>query len=748
LTGAAFGGLLVAWAEAREAALASDSHEAVATVAWAELGVLAPIVLGLGFAVAVAAIFVEPAGPVAPSERIAMARAQPVLARSRTAALAPLVAVVTTAWLVATAQTARAALAQGTPKVAGFALGVASAAWLIGLCTVAFAVMPSVRRGLAAVAARWPRAIDPATTAGVGVAVAVAVVAVGVRVGDTGGDGAGVLAIFGVLKRGELDLRPVVDLLAIAACAWLAPLALAGRPARPLALVVALASIVAPLALTAHEAVALERDPSIARTIERQAPMGRIALAVVRKATDRDGDGVSPYFGGGDCNDRDPHISPLAIDIPGNGIDEDCSGADLPATAPPPARPVAVAPVLVDHDLNLILITIDTVRASEVSFLGYEKPTTPNLDALASGSVVFDHAYAMASYTGKALAPMLIGKYPSETLRDGGHFNKYFAGNVFLAERLRDAGIFTMGAASHWYFREAWGVTQGFDVFDTSAIPPSGQGDTDTSVTSPKLTDAALRLLSEHAAGARFFLWVHYFDPHAQYVRHEGAPDFADPAKTSGGGGARMRAAYDGEIWFTDQAIGRLLEEINRQPWGKDTAIAVTSDHGEALDEHGIAYQHGHEIWEPLMRVPLLFRVPGLRPHRVSVKRSAIDLVPTLLDILRLPAPPAEELSGQSLAADLLAPPGAVYEERDVYLDMPDGPYTHMRRGIIHGTTPGMKLVHLGGQQYQLYDLANDPGETEDLAGDPARLAPMIEALQAKRATLKENYVKPDTPTP
>jgi arylsulfatase A-like enzyme len=303
-----------------------------------------------------------------------------------------------------------------------------------------------------------------------------------------------------------------------------------------------------------------------------------------------------------------------------------------------------------------------------------------------------------------------------------------------------------MGAASHWYFREAWGVTQGFDVFDTSAVPPSGQGDTDTSVTSPKLTDAALRLLAEHAGQGRFFLWVHYFDPHAQYVRHPGAPDFADPEQQAAA--SRMRAAYDGEIWFTDREVGRLLDEIGRQPWGDKTAIAMTSDHGEALDEHGIAYQHGHEIWEPLMRVPLLFRVPGLRPHHVPVKRSAIDLVPTLLDVMHVPQPPAGQLSGESLAADLLSAPDAVYDERDVYLDMPDGPYTHMRRGIIHGPTPGMKLVHLGGQQYQLYDLARDPGESEDLAGDPARLGPMIEALQAKRATLTENYVKPDAPAP
>ncbi|HTB77470.1 MAG TPA: sulfatase, partial [Polyangiaceae bacterium] len=327
------------------------------------------------------------------------------------------------------------------------------------------------------------------------------------------------------------------------------------------------------------------------------------------------------------------------------------------------------------------------------------------------------------------------------TLRDGGHFNKYAAGNTFLAERLQKAGLYTMGAASHWYFRETWGLEQGFDQFDLTAMPATGQTDTDTNSTSPQLTSAAIKMLDAHGAQSRFFLWVHYFDPHEQYVPHEGAPDFSDPSKPTGW---KMRAAYDGEVWFTDQAIGRLLDYVKSQPWGKDTVVAVTSDHGEAMNEHGIAFQHGFEIWEPLMRVPLILAIPGEAARRVPVKRSVIDLLPTLLDLMRIPQPGPGELSGVSMMEDLTADRSRPYEERDVYLDMPDGPYTHMRRGLLHGTTPGMKLIHFGGRQYQLYDLATDPGETRDLAGDPAQLGPMVDLLQAKRATLREVYVKPD----
>ena len=101
------------------------------------------------------------------------------------------------------------------------------------------------------------------------------------------------------------------------------------------------------------------------------------------------------------------------------------------------------------------------------------------------------------------------------------------------------------------------------------------------------------------------------------------------------------------------------------------------------------------------------------------------------------------------MAADLMGNSGHTEEERDVYVDMPDGPHTHMRRGLLRGPTPGLKLIHSGGRQYQLYDLATDPGELEDLARDPARselLGEMVDAMASKRATLKEIYVKAESP--
>ena len=322
----------------------------------------------------------------------------------------------------------------------------------------------------------------------------------------------------------------------------------------------------------------------------------------------------------------------------------------------------------------------------------------------------------------------------------GGHFTKYDPANVFVAERLQKDGVRTMGAASHWYFQFWAGLTQGMDVWDISAKPEDGQGDNDTSITSAQLSDAAIRLLKQPKnTDGRFFLWLHYFDPHAQYMPHEGAPDFLEGGK---GGVAATRALYDGEVWFTDREVGRVVDFVASQPWGARTAIIVTSDHGEAFGEHDMSW-HGVDLWECLVRVPLIVHVPGAEPKRVAAKRSHIDLAPTILSLMHVKAEPGE-LSGESLLPDVLGkkPPA----ERDVLVDMPVGPYTLMRKALITGPAPGTKLVWYGAKSWAVFDLAADPDEKNDLSADPSRLDPLVEALSQKRATLKEIDVPPLPP--
>jgi arylsulfatase A-like enzyme len=219
-------------------------------------------------------------------------------------------------------------------------------------------------------------------------------------------------------------------------------------------------------------------------------------------------------------------------------------------------------------------------------------------------------------------------------------------------------------------------------------------------------------------------LWVHYLDPHADYLPHPEMPSF----------GTSQRDLYDGEIAFVDEQLGRVLDAIAAAPWGKKTAVIVTSDHGEAFGEHKM-WRHGAELWEELIRVPLIVQVPGVAPGHVTPRRSAVDLVPTILELLGVPGPsgkdPNDFLSGTSLLSDVFFPAGA--EPRDVLVDMPDGPFNDARRSLIHGD---LKLTISNGSRYELYDLAKDPEERTNLweKGSPeaAEIEPFYAVAKAR----------------
>jgi arylsulfatase A-like enzyme len=289
-------------------------------------------------------------------------------------------------------------------------------------------------------------------------------------------------------------------------------------------------------------------------------------------------------------------------------------------------------------------------------------------------------------------------------------------------------------------------------------------GDNDNVVTSERMADLALKLLQrpENTLGSaaledvdagsgedvdagapregkshRFFAWFHFFDPHAQYVAHEGAPDL-----TSKGPFGSARTLYDQEVWYTDKHVGRVLDYVASQPWAEDTAIVMTADHGEAFYEHGMMW-HGSEIWEELIHVPLFVYVPGAEPRRVSQKRSHIDLVPTILELMGIPLPDDDSLRGKSLLDDVYLPKDGEHEERDVYVDMPQGPFNGVRRAVLFGASPGTKLIHSGGVNYQLFDLTSDPDEKKDLSSDKEKRDAALARMNAIRGRLKEIEVKP-----
>jgi choline-sulfatase len=464
--------------------------------------------------------------------------------------------------------------------------------------------------------------------------------------------------------------------------------------------------------------------------------LGNAISRTLRRLVDLDRDGYSPILGGGDCSDFDTGVHPGAEEIPDDGVDQNCVGGDPSTGRAADEAGFAAVPASVPRDFNVLLLTIDTVRADHLGAYGHQRPTSPSIDAVAAEGALFVNGWAHAPSTRYSIPAILTGRLPLEV-----HYDTSVQGwpgllerNETMAELMRRAGMTTGAILNYWYFDRQRRMDQGFDSYDNEnqklhrAV--AGKGPAETSGSSSKQqTDKALAFVAAHA-DRRFFLWVHYYDPHYLYEGHAEVPDF----------GTSKIDLYDEEIRYTDLHIGRLLDDLRRRGLYERTVVVITGDHGEGFGEHGIDL-HGYHLYAPQTKVPLIIRVPGLPPMRPTMPAGHVDLVPTLANLAGLPASPEMlgEMMGRSLLGVLAgqADPDA---ERHVFQQLSFENNNEKRAAagkqchVIYNVSPETS--------WEAYRVDLDPREERDVIGSADDGGPCA----ATRAALEAWYDRAELP--
>jgi arylsulfatase len=375
--------------------------------------------------------------------------------------------------------------------------------------------------------------------------------------------------------------------------------------------------------------------------------------------------------------------------------------------------------------VNVILITVDTLRADHLGAYGYPRDTSPNLDALARESLLFRNAYSQSSETNPPLSSLMTSHYPHET-KVFRNFHQLQPGALTLAEVLKAEGYRTGAVVSNFSLRRGAGFAQGFDTYDDQMDDWGDRTWEGYERVAPKTTAAAVTWLEQHSK-ERFFLWVHYMDPHGPYtppvpyntmfvestIGEERILPFLEKATGSGGIPPYVRSddhreaqyyidQYDGEIRFFDYWLGELLKTIRALGLLEKSLIILTADHGEGMGEHDYYFTHPEFLYDGLIHVPLVVRFPGASPRTGSLEHAValVDVFATILDSVSVSKP----MNGKGLNL-LDSRPRGIFAE------------THYNGSKFALTLSGLKAV-VDQTDFALYDLERDPGEMTNVLAD------------------------------
>ena len=359
---------------------------------------------------------------------------------------------------------------------------------------------------------------------------------------------------------------------------------------------------------------------------------------------------------------------------------------------------------------NILLILIDTLRSDHLGIYGYKHNTSPNIDALARKGVVFEQSRSTGPSTRFSVPPILVGKWLTEMKRTNAFWTKISKSEILITQHLKRAAYTTAAVHSIDYFRKRFGMARGFDHYDDSCIKTVSKETRKRNMwmhclwyraTSRYITRRTLRLIKRQKLDQKkpFFLWTYYSDPHGPYIRHRG---FKPP-------GGLYRHRYDGEIMYTDHWIGKMLESLEKKGMLKNTVIILTSDHGEGLskkEDHG-SLKHSANLYDELLKVPLIIVGPGIKPRRVKTPVSIIDIPSTMMELAGLPPSPAHR--GMSLVPYLKGenpPHPPLYFEKHRREDAPE-------KAMLKW--PYKVIGKLRTKRTKIYDLEKDPKERRRL---------------------------------